>query len=404
MYNTWNLIQLFNALMKIFIHDYAGHPFQVDLSKKLAQKGYEVFHAYFAGDSGPKGNMNDNTISNLKFLSIGSSNYSKTNFIKRRFDDLKYGRDVVDFIEELKPDVVLSGNTPTETQNILLGYCKKNEIKFIYWIQDFYSIAASLILKKKIPFLGSLIGSYYKYIDKKNLKDSDSIIVITDLFIDQLKKWRIDEKKINVIPNWGSLDDILIDEKYNSWSKENINNINKFNVIYSGTMALKHNPEIIIEAAKTLQNIEFNIIGFGVGVDYIKENTSNLKNIHTFPIQPFNVFSKVLASADILIAVIENDAGKFSVPSKILNYMCAGKPIVLSAPIDNLASKIINNSNSGITVGPKDYKGFSDAINKLANDKELVSKYSKNSRDYAEKNFNIELITQEFEKIFKDLN
>ena len=390
--------------MKIFIHDYAGHPFQVDLSKKLAQKGYEVFHAYFAGDAGPKGNMNDNTISNLKFLSIGSSNYSKTNFIKRRFDDLKYGKDVVNFIKELKPDIVLSGNTPTETQNIILDYCKKNEIKFIYWIQDFYSIAASLILKKKIPFLGSLIGSYYKYIDKKNLKDSDSIIVITDLFIDQLKKWGIDENKVNVIPNWGSLEDILIEEKHNTWSKENINNVNKFNVIYSGTLALKHNPEIIIEAAKNLHKIEFNIIGFGVGVDFIKDNTSNLNNIHTFPIQPFNVFSKVLASADILIAVIENDAGKFSVPSKILNYMCAGKPIVLSAPIDNLASKIINNSNSGITVEPEDHKGFSDAINKLANDKELVAQYSINARDYAEKNFNIELITQKFEEIFKDLN
>ena len=147
----------------------------------------------------------------------------------------------------------------------------------------------------------------------------------------------------------GSLEDILIEEKHNTWSKENINNVNKFNVIYSGTLALKHNPEIIIEAAKNLHKIEFNIIGFGVGVVFIKDNTSNLNNIHTFPIQPFNVFSKVLASADILIAVIENDAGKFSVPSKILNYMCAGKPIVLSAPIDNLASKIITNSNSGIT-------------------------------------------------------
>lgn len=390
--------------MKILIHDYAGHPFQVDLSKKLARKGHEVVHAYFAGDAGPKGNMNDNSISNLKFISIGSKNYSKTNFIKRRFDDLKYGKNVVDFIKELKPDIVLSGNTPTEAQNIILNYCKKNEIKFIYWIQDFYSIAASLILKKKIPFLGSLIGAYYKYIDRKNLRDSNSIIVITDLFMDQLKKWRIDEKKVNVIPNWGSLEDILVDEKYNAWSKENINNTNKFNVIYSGTMALKHNPEIIIEAAKTLKDIEFNIIGFGVGIDYIRDNASELNNIHTFPIQPFNVFSKVLASADILIAVIEDDAGKFSVPSKILNYLCAGKPIVLSAPIDNLASRIIQNSNSGITVEPKDHKGFSDAINKLAYNKELVRKYSKNARDYAEKNFNIELITQKFEEIFKGLN
>ena len=102
-----------------------------------------------------------------------------------------------------------------------------------------------------------MIGSYYKYIDKKNLKDSDSIIVI-DLFIDQLKKWGIDENKVNVIPNWGSLEDILIEEKHNTWSKENINNVNKFNVIYSGTLALKHNPEIIIEAAKIF--IKLNLI------------------------------------------------------------------------------------------------------------------------------------------------
>ena len=60
--------------------------------------------------------------------------------------------------------------------------------------------------------------------------------------------------------------------------------------------------------------------------------------------------------------------------------MCAGKPIVLSTPIDNLASKIINNSNSGITVEPEDHKGFSDAINKLANDKELVAQYSINAK------------------------
>ena len=85
-----------------------------------------------------------------------------------------------------------------------------------------------------------------------------------------------DENKVNVIPNWGSLEDILIEEKHNTWSKENINNVNKFNVIYSGTLALKHNPEIIIEAAKNLHKIEFNIIGFGVGVDFIKDNKATL--------------------------------------------------------------------------------------------------------------------------------
>jgi glycosyltransferase involved in cell wall biosynthesis len=391
--------------MIVFIHDYAGHPFQVDLSLSLAKNGHKVFHVYFAGDAGPKGNMSNELHVNLNFLAIGSKNYSKTNFIKRRFDDLKYGKQVADKIFKIKPDIVISGNTPTEAQNIIVNRCMKSNIKFVYWIQDFYSIAASMILKRKIPLIGDIVGLYYKYLDKKNLNDANSIIIITDLFKKQLEKWKIDMSKVVTIPNWGSLDEISISEKNNDWSKLNLLNKNNYNVIYSGTMALKHDPNIILNAAKSHQDIDFTIVGFGVGIDYIKDNSSDIENINILPIQPFSDLSNVLASADILVAVIEEDAGQFSVPSKILNYMCAGKPIVLSAPQSNLATKIINDANAGICVMSNDYTGFNEAITKIKNNREMSTDFSNNSRKYAENNFNIKIITQKFEDlIYKVMN
>lgn len=387
--------------MVVFIHDYAGHPFQVDLSLNLAKNGHKVFHAYFAGDAGPKGNMSDELHVNLNFLAIGSKKYSKTNFIKRRFDDLKYGKQVAYKINEIRPDIVISGNTPTEAQNIIVRSCIKSDIKFVYWIQDFYSIAASMILKRKIPFIGNIVGLYYKYLDKKNLEDAHSIIIITDLFKKQLEKWKIDMSKVVTIPNWGSLNEISVAEKNNDWSKLNLLNKNNFNVLYSGTMALKHDPNIILNAAKAHKDIDFTIVGFGVGIDFIKDNSSDIENINILPIQPFSDLSNVLASADILVAVIEEDAGQFSVPSKILNYMCAGKPVVLSAPKSNLATKIINAANAGICVMSNDYRGFNEAITKIKNNRDMSTDFSNNSRKYAENNFNIDKITRKFEELIE---
>jgi hypothetical protein len=41
--------------MKILVHDFAGHPFQVQLSGELARRGHTVLHTYFADIPGPKG-------------------------------------------------------------------------------------------------------------------------------------------------------------------------------------------------------------------------------------------------------------------------------------------------------------------------------------------------------------
>lgn len=391
--------------MKIIVHDYAGHPFQVDLSRHLAKRGHKVYHLYFAGDKGPKGNMvnHDNKL-DIFFEAIGSTDkYSKTNFFKRRIGDLQYGRDIATRISEINPDIVISGNTPTETQEIILSRCENFGIKFVYWCQDFYSIAASSILKKKLFFVGQLIGNYYQHLERNQMLRSDHIVLITERFRDQTNKWAINKKKISVIPNWGALNEINISSKSNAWAQKNNLEASKDRVIYSGTMALKHNPVLIENLAKENPSIEVIVIGSGVGVDYLSKQKLSIPNLRILPLQPFSEFEQVLGSGDVLVAVIEDDAGKFSVPSKVLSYMCAGKPIVLAAPSENLAAKIITDSNSGIVVDSSDIQGFSAAVYALITDKIRSDTMSINSRKYAEANFNIEKITDDFENIFRDI-
>ena len=91
------------------------------------------------------------------------------------------------------------------------------------------------------------------------------------------------------------------------------------------------------------------MVGAGIGFDVLKENTVNLRK---YSLQPFERFPEVLASADILVAMIEPDAGDFSVPSKVLSYLCAGRPIVLAAPSSNLAASIVKEAGAGIVVEP----------------------------------------------------
>lgn len=388
--------------MNIVVHDYAGHPFQVELSRVLAKRDHFVTHIYFSGDSGPKGEMCrlDSDSDTLKFCPIEINvAYSKTNFLKRRFDDIEYGKRVADFISSEKPDVFFSGNTPTEAQEIIVKACRRNNCKFIYWCQDFYSIAATEILKRKLSVFGAMIGFYYRFLERRQMIWADHIILITDRFFFQTDKWGISRSKISVIPNWGALDKIDVLDKSTSWSEANSLDPDLKRVLYSGTLGLKHNPDLLLTLASRNPEVEVLVIATGVGADYLQGLDSLPINLRVLPLQPFEVFAQVLSSADVFVAVIEKEAGKYSVPSKVLSYMCAGRPIVLSAPKENLSAKIVGDSGSGLVVEPDDPVAFATAVSSLLNDSAAMEKASKSARRYAEKHFKVEEIASKFETI-----
>ena len=123
--------------------------------------------------------------------------------------------------------------------------------------------------------------------------------------------------------------------------------------------------------------------------------------LRVLPFQPFLDMPEMLATADVLVAVLEADAGIFSVPSKVLTYHCAGKPILAAMPSGNLAARIIAKEGSGICVEPDNITGFLNAARQLRQDAALRQRCGEKARAYAERHFDIEKIADRFEEIAK---
>lgn len=389
--------------LTIIVHDYAGHPFTAELSRQLAANGHIVHHAFFAADEGPKGrnSREEGDAETLSFHAVDiDQDYSKSNFRARRSGDLAYGRKIAALIADIKPDIVLSGNTPTETQEFLVKACMSTGAKFVYWCQDFYSIAATRILSQKIPVLGGLIGKYYQFLERRQMHRAAHVVHITDGFNNQTDTWGIPRDQVSVIPNWGALEQIPRHDRDTKWAREQgLRNGTRY--IYSGTLALKHNPQFLIDLAKSVgSEDEVIVIAFGVGVDTLKAAAPNLPTLRVLPLQPFDRLPEVLGSADVLVAVIERDAGEFSVPSKVLSYLCAGKPIMLAAPLENLAAQIVQGANAGLAVDCDDKDGFVTAATTLGADAQARKTKGDNGRAYAEGNFDLARVATRFEDVF----
>jgi colanic acid biosynthesis glycosyl transferase WcaI len=389
-------------LQHVMVHDYAGHPFTAEFARALARKGWRVTYVYFAGDEGPKGRNERLTDDPDSFVTVPlaiDGAYSKSNFFKRRQGDIAYGKRLARLVADVKPDIVLSGNTPTECQEYLVNACRAAGAQFIYWCQDFYSIAASRILSKKLPGLGHAIGAYYTFLERRQMRDAAHVVHITDGFLKVTDRWGISRARVSVIPNWGVIDEIPVLPRDTAWSAR-MGLARSKRVVYSGTLANKHNPDFLAQLAEQAgEDLDVIVVGFGVGAERLAKTSADLPNLTVLPLQPFAEFPHVLGAADVLVAVIEADAGEFSVPSKVLSYLCAGRPIVLAAPADNLAAQIIRQAGAGLVVGPDDKQGFIDAVQHLLSNDRTAREMGKAARTYAETNFALNHVAERFEKL-----
>lgn len=397
--------------MRIVIHDFSGHPFQIQLSRELANRGHEVFHLYCDGILGARGNL-EKTVSDpdslhIEAVSIGRP-INRYNFLKRYIDESSYGRALCSSISKILPDVIVSSNTPLDAQIPLYTLCNKQNIKFAFWLQDILGLAARSVLSDKLGVIGHLIGAYYMLREKRILKGSDHVVPISEDFLATLSSWGVDSSRITVINNWAPLDEMAQRPRDNQWAVKH-GLTGKKVAVYSGALGLKHNPKLLWDLAESLdsrgESYQLVVISEGYGADWLARKLKErpLSCLTLLPFQPFDLLPEVLAAADVLLAILEPEAGEFCVPSKVLSYMCVGRSIALAADIKNLASRLVGDYHCGIVIDPKDAESFSASVIKLLDNPSDSSEMGRNARLYAEKQFNIKAIGDKFETILNRL-
>jgi glycosyltransferase involved in cell wall biosynthesis len=396
--------------MRIVIHDYAGHPFQVQLSRELAGRGHTIAHLYCESTHTPRGEMERRDSDPAGFFVHGislSQMIPKTSFVRRFRLELQYAGRLVEDCERFRPEVVLSANTPSIVQHRLARWCGRRGVRLVSWIQDMYGLAAYRLLGQKLPIIGHLVGQYFIMLDKSSARQSNQIVVITSDFRDLLISWGVDPERIHVIHNWAPLAEIPLRPRDNAWSRAHGLG-DGIRLLYSGTLAMKHNPALLLELARLLQRQaagELIVVSEGAGARWLAEQAAaeKLDTLRCLGFQPFEVFADVLGSADVLVAILEADAGVFSVPSKVLSYLAAGRPVLLAVPRENLAARIVIECGAGLVVEPADVAAFCRAAEQLIASPDERQRLGAAGRFYAEEHFDIGRIGDRFEAILRGI-
>jgi colanic acid biosynthesis glycosyl transferase WcaI len=392
--------------MRILLNDYPGHAFTVELARELAKRGHDVLHLSLGDFQSPKGDLarqpDDPATFEVEIVSLGLP-FKKYNFVARRQQEIEYGRRVLARIASWQPDVLIGCGNPLDPQRMIQNECRRRNICFVFWLQDIYSNAIKTVLQKKIPVAGHAIGLWYEEMEKRLLRRANRVIAITEDFLPLLAAWHVPRENISVIENWAPKDKIQILPRDNAWSRAHGLN-GKCVLMYSGTLGLKHNPDLLVataEAFKAEPEVVVLLISEGKYADEVRDaaKARGLGNLTVLPFQDFRDYSAVLATGDVMLAMIEPDAAIYSVPSKVLSYLCGGKAIVLSAKADNLAARILKRSGAGRVIEPQDEVDFIAAIRQFLKNPDARREAGAGARAYADENFDIGVIAARFETI-----
>jgi glycosyltransferase involved in cell wall biosynthesis len=277
----------------------------------------------------------------------------------------------------------------------------------VFWHQDIYSVAIGSAARQRLPRLGGVVAGIAERAERWIARSSAAIVAISATFLDKLTAWGVSEK-VTVIPNWAPLDELPVHPRDNTW-REALGIGSAPMVLYSGTLGLKHDPSILALVASALEaerpDARLVVVSEGRGRDWLEEwkEEHRAKNLVLLDYQPYADLPLMLGSADVLVAILEPDASKYSVPSKVLTYLCAQRPVLGVLPPDNSVAEILISHSAGEVIDPRDRESVPRAVLALLDDDGRRSQMGAAGRRYAEKEFSPDRAAARFEAIFVGL-
>ena len=392
--------------MRILVHDHSGHPFQAELSRELARRGHDVTHSYVEGYVSGKGRLEAVPGETITFEGIGGAKpVDNQRLVQRLVREVARGIELVLHVRRVRPDIVLVSNVQIPTLVIFALAMALLRRPWVLWHQDVYAIAVRSFTGSKLPRHFAVVAWAFEVAERWCSRRAAAIVVIAPSFVPVHEKWGTADK-VTVIPNWAPLDEIRPRPRKNEWALEHeLDDVPT--LLYSGTLGLKHNPALLVRLAHAVQQagqpVRLVVVNEGPAVEVLREESRRLGvEVTLLPFQPYERLPEVLATGDLLVVLLEQEAGAFSVPSKTLSYLCAGRPVLGLMPDENLAAALVSRAG-GLVLPPTD-----DSIEAAGRwaaavlpDQELRDELGEASRDLAEQEFALERCASTFERLLE---
>ena len=277
--------------------------------------------------------------------------------------------------------------------------------RFVYDIFDLHPEAtrnAGLIKE------ASLVYRLWRRQDTLLCKCSDAILTLSDEMKLAISERGIDIDTVTVVPFWIDPARIAPRSRINPWRRKHGIPDETFVALFAGTIGHISGVGILADAAKLLSSrhdIRILCVGEGVAKDALqrKMKAATLANITFLPFQPEEDLANMQAVADVGLVTLLPGVGRTSVPSKVLGYMAAARPVIASVADDSATAGMLRDAGCGIVTPPCDALALAHAIREACDHRTDFDRLGEAGRAYIVRQFSRQACTHRYEDVFRDL-
>lgn len=266
---------------------------------------------------------------------------------------------------------------------IFIGWIKGCPV--VLWVQDLWpdSLSATGYVKNKtiLKLVECVVRFIYAHVDL--------LLVQSPAFIkpvQQLTK----NTKVLYYPN-------SVNDSFSSPSNVEIPPLDKlgegFSVMFAGNIGAAQGVDVIVEAADLLrehEDINFFVLGDGSCREEIvkavqERSLSNFYLPGHFPVETMPGFMQ--KASVLLVTLTDQPIFHVTVPSKVQDYMAAGKPIVAS--LNGEGARLVVEAGAGLATPAGDGAALAETIRYLYKlNPEELKRMGSNGRQYYQNHFN----------------
>src|SRR5262249_55878282 len=162
-----------------------------------------------------------------------------------------------------------------------------------------------------------------------------------------------------LIPN-GTLDQFFVDDGRDRLGVPD----DRFLVTFAGTLGIAQALPAAVEAAARVNGeAGFAFVGEGPVKHLVVEQArqQGLVNVHFHPQIPLESITPVLAGSDALLVTLSgHQTFRQFVPSKLIDFMAVGRPVILAAAGESAA--LVESSGARVVVAPEGPDALAHAV------------------------------------------
>lgn len=325
--------------------------------------------------------LRSDTSNNVVVERVGSTAYPRHEMRRRVSNYLSYLALAVPRALAIRPDVVLAMTDPPVAGIAGAFVARMSARPFVYNIRDLYP---DMAIGGDIVRTNSLV-SRWEQMHRRALREAARVIVLGDDMRDRILAKGVAPERVVVVRDGASPSGPLPDPGHAAVLEVRCGF--PFVVLHAGNLGFYGAWSTLLKAAEILrdENTGLVFIGDGANRKAMQSSVNGSPNVRFLPFRPANEIPHVMAAGDLHIITVKRGLEGVVVPSKLYSTLAAGRPVLVVAPPECDAARIVRQNSCGTTADPDDPNAVAIAIRELRDDPRRLAEMGRRARETSEK-------------------